>query len=175
MMKHVEKINELYGPPLSLQELCDNVFYYANKYYLKERELLGWGMLVGFNEEICNTHYAPHNGKTNWHWSRSLTKGYPGWIGRVWMFYDGQSRIGSNDDNLFSNLRLYTGSGGAGLCNCPFYSYSKMGSLVYPLGYDFRFFQADWPSLILGHVLNEENKNRQLVYKMRGDLIEKIK
>ena len=175
MMKHVERINELYGPPLSLQELCDNVFNYANKYYLKERELLGWGMRVRFSEETCNTRDAPHNGKTNWYWDDDLPKGYPGWAGRMWMFYHRQSRMGSNDDNLFPNLRLYTGTGGYVLYECPFYSLIKYEKDIYPLGHDFRFFQADWPSLILGHALNEENKNIQLVYKMRGDLIEKTK
>ena len=176
MMKHIEKMNEIYGPPLSLQDLCDNVFYYANQHYFVKRKLLGWGMKVHFDKKVTNTHYAPHNGTSNWEYVDYLPRGYPGWYGRVWIIYDKQGRMGSSqDDNLFPNLRLYTGSGGYGLYSCPFYSYKPVGHKVYPVSYDFRFFQADWPSLILGHAFGAENKTSRVVYKMKGGLIEKTK
>ena len=172
-MTHIENMNNIYGPPLTLQELCDNVFKYANEYYLTKRKLLGWGMRVDFNEAICNTHYAPHNGIINSQWTSSLPKGYPGWTGRIWIVYDKPIIASTNDNNLFSNLRLYTGSGGYGLYGIPFFSRNKQE--IYPLSYDFRFYEADWPSLILGHVFGEENKESKLVYKFKEELYAEVK
>jgi hypothetical protein len=159
-------MNDLYGPPLSLQDLCDNVFKYANNHYLKKTELLGWGMQVKFTERASNTHSAPHNGQQNWHWSDDKPKGYPGWHGRVWIFYNKQ--VDWCDENLFPNLRLYTGTGGYGMYDCRFCTYKTWDSQeVYPLSYDFRFYQADWPSLILGDVFGEDNKEKTLVYRLK--------
>jgi hypothetical protein len=178
-MKHAQNIHDLYGPPLTLQELCDNVLKYANEHYLQKTELLGWGMKVEFTKHVSNTHSAPHNGITNWYVNSDKPKGYPGWYGRVWIFYNKSTDW--CDDNLFPNLRLFTGSGGYGLYNCIFYDKVNIyrasnryettgGQGVYPLSYDFRFYQADWPSLILGHALGEENKENTTVYKFKEEL-----
>lgn len=95
---------------------------------------------VVWSENCSNTHRKPHNGVTNWGGKEKLPdgtdapRGYAGWIGNIEFKVNCPMSEGSN---VFSHLRMNTGSGGGGGDNR--YRYSVT------------FFADDWPELHKQH------------------------
>jgi hypothetical protein len=95
---------------------------------------------VTWSERCSNTHRKPHNGVTNWGGKEKLKdgtdapSGYAGWTGNIEFKLNCPMSEGSN---VFSHLRMNTGSGGGRSDN--------------RYGYDVTFFANDWPELYKLH------------------------
>lgn len=115
---------------------------------------------IRFQESVSNTHECPIDGVTNWGGrTEGAPRGYPGWMGRVWVRY-ADKFDGWSSDPLRATL-TYPGTGGFGGYNGPWERLyhcwyeargRKRGSKVdWPepqiFSWDYRFFQQDFPAL----------------------------
>lgn len=122
--------------------------------------VVGFCWEIAHRELVCNTHSSPEGYPLNWERRHDVPKGYPGWMGRVWIRYaDTLSGWGSDP---FEKTLTHTGTGGRGSYDGPwrrisevyFQRYRASRNLpkqAYPASlcysWDYRFYDLDWPVL----------------------------
>ena len=156
--------------PATLDELAHAVIAVANTY--RNRRWSGKGRaaqlvesgsarVVGlswdlrWSDEISNTHNAPVGEQTNWGQEKNKPRGFPGWIGRVWIRYANESNITFGSEPLNATL-THTGTGGGGGYNGPWaklctrrYTTTSQHKGAWPnincYSWDYRIFAQDFP------------------------------
>jgi len=161
-----ERILQVYGrEPESLDELARCVIAVIenqkNDDYGqggKNYRVAGFAWDIHYRDLVSNTHSSPAGLPQNWRGEAHLPKGYPGWMGRVWIRYAEPCR--SFGSSPFDSTLTHTGTGGAGGYGGPWETISaerfrryghKRVKDAYPeiccYSWDYRIYQADWPKL----------------------------
>lgn len=119
--------------------------------------------------QISNSHSAPIHGVTNWgNRHKDRPRNYPGWSGRVWVFF---SKVpDTHFSSEFSNSLIYSGTGGGGLYNISgrvrdhighppdlpnnrYDKYTYKGRSIRPYSYDCKVFLDDLPGIQAHYLL----------------------
>lgn len=165
-----ENILKVYGrEPETLDELARSVIAVINSqengdlFDRKRRNVPKFHQVIGFawdvkhSEMVSNSHSSPEGYPQNWGGKPELPKGYPGWIGRVWIRYNEECR--SFGSNPFTKTLTHPGTGGWGDYDGPWkgisgarfkrYSQKREPKDAYPepkvYSWDYRFYNLDWP------------------------------
>lgn len=161
-------IIDLWGrDPETLDELAHCVIAVIESRFSKEYnkappyKVLGFAWELRHSNEVSNTHECPLDGVTNWgRRDPTAPSYYPGWVGRVWIRYDGVM-AGSAP---FVRTLTHPGTGGYGGYNGPweklqlarhYHMQQKNQKNLEPPPYpelmifswDYKFFDSDWPCL----------------------------
>lgn len=151
-----------YGEPTTLDELFDTIrLTLEDQNPNKENGLfvVGFAWNISYRHTISNTHSCPINGETNWGCKVHLSRGYPGFTGRVWIRFNHDQQFGWTED-LFNHSLSYPGTGGGGAYSGPWnnichrrwktYGHSKHSSFPEPKVYswDYKIFADDFPLIV---------------------------
>ena len=102
-----------------------------------ESNLINLKIDVTYSKLVSNSHCCPKTGVQNWHRKNELTRGYPGWTGRI--YWEVNTKDVSDSNRFRNNSYIHTGSGSGG---------SKPdGTKTYQ--YSVSIFADDWPGLAL--------------------------
>lgn len=118
-------------------------------------KVVGFAWDIHHSDSVSNTHSSPEGYPQNWGGKKDLPRGYPGWVGRVWIRYDEKCHGFGSDP--FNRTLTHTGTGGFGGYSGP---WERLGSycyrnktIKYPspeyYSWDYRFYELDWPLLAL--------------------------
>lgn len=185
LKKHAkQRLLKLWGrEPHSLDDLGHCTIAVINRFLRSQiprrpRRVVGFSWNVSHTDAVSNSHECPIDGVTNWDVDLNYPCGYPGWSGRVWVRYDRE--IGCFGSDPFRPTLTYTGTGGAGGYGGP---WSQLNSVRYehyrrtgdrsladlPIySWDYRFFDADWPDLCKGYLLDMlRDDNRWRIHSFR--------
>lgn len=113
----IQHIVDVYGKlPETLDEVAESVIAVVSQ----TDPVVGFAWDINYNPKCSNTHYAPHNGKTNWGGHvKGAPRNYPGFYGRFWIRYAEETKdVFGSTGNLRKSL-THTGSGGGGSYNGP--------------------------------------------------------
>jgi hypothetical protein len=169
-MHRIKKnILELCGKePETLDELAECVIKIINTRpdgrSGKKLKVVGFAWDLTYSRLVSNTHHCPLNGKTNWAYrNKDVPRGYPGWVGRVWIRYSEMASSFSGSDAFYCTA-THTGTGGGGsyggiwgpVCEARWKMYGyDTDTKLFPrpecFSWDYRIFADDWPLLAADH------------------------
>jgi hypothetical protein len=155
-----ETLDELARCVIAMLESQENgdIFERKKRNVKKMYKVSGFAWDIRYSELVSNTHSNPEGYPGNFMNKPNLPKGYPGWLGRVWIRYSEECR--SFGSYPFAKTLTHTGTGGAGSYHGPWtniasHRYKKLGftraANAYPepkiYSWDYRFYDLDWPKL----------------------------
>lgn len=149
-------------------------------------KLIGLCWRIEYTPLVSNSHSAPLNGTINWFRNDdSSPKGYPGFVGRIWVRFK-QQPISSSD--IIIPTLTHTGSGGAGsyngiwdnvsIAHHKLYGYKQPSTRPHCYSWDWKFFLSDWPGMekFLQPIIDEYEKQRNWsILKNPGAVVKRFK
>lgn len=145
--------------PQSLKELINLAVSRINEQIKPDNHVVYLAWQGMFSETVSCSHHAPKGKLTNWGGMKSdIPKSYPGWQGRVWVSTLYSINRHKTFINVMENTGISSGTGGYGLYNLPEWvninpKFRKLNTNRhfehYPLSWDSRIFEMDFPELDL--------------------------
>lgn len=158
----------------SLEELMPYSAAQINKNTGNKLVMLKWKVV--YRENVSCSHNAPIGQETNWGRRKNRPTSFPGWTGRIWLFYS-KDPNGLFDSNLRDSL-LHSGTGGYGMYDIGYPQWDEVshprssssevlykGVSIYPVSYDLEIFAGDLPGIKAHNLLtNQEMQSNDTRY-----------